>query len=98
MSKSLLSGKKFNSNHQTYIPNAKTFLHGLKSMDSVKKIFLGEITTTKSGKQSAKIIKMNEGMWEVTFRGVISVQKFRVVGGSESELQALLIKCKLIKH
>ena len=82
MSKSLLSGKKFNSNHQTYIPNAKAFLHGLKSLDSVKKIFLGEITTTKSGKQSAKIRKINEGMWEVTFRGVVSVQKFRVVGGS----------------
>lgn len=97
MAKSLLSGSKFNSNHQTYVPNAKPLLVSLKSLDSVKKIFLGEITKAKNGKQSAKITKLNEGVWDITFRSAIYVQRFRIVCSSEEELKELMIKHNLNK-
>jgi hypothetical protein len=97
MAKSLLSGDKFNSNHQTYIPNAKPLLISLKSLDSVKKIFLGKIVKAKNGKQSAKINKLNAGVWDITFRGAIYIQEFRVVCSNEEELKELMTRHNLNK-
>lgn len=86
MSTTLLSGPKFSSSHQTYIPDAVDMLFQLKALDCVKKIFLGEITTTKPGILTAKISQTEkQGVYSIIFRGVNAVQKFTVVLVDTSE-------------
>lgn len=97
MSKTLLSGSKFNSNHQTYLPGATRLLLALKAEPLVKKVFLGEVARTRSGKESAKIAPVNAGVFQITYRSVSAVQKFRIVCPDQQVLIKLLRSHQLMK-
>lgn len=81
----LLSGPKFNRNHQTYVPGAKAFLQRLKDSDDVKKIMLGEISRCNPGARNFKVRSIDGNMVEVSFRDVSAVQiiRFVFVDGSD---------------
>jgi len=88
--KSLLSGKKFNRRHTTFVPGAKDFLHQLKALDCVKKITLGPITPTKTGVISAKIRRIDGHLIEILFRDSTAVQLFILVSSNKYPVKALL--------
>ncbi|WP_063664862.1 hypothetical protein [Aliivibrio fischeri] len=90
MTTTLLSGNKFNSNHQTFLPDAKELLSELKLCSDVKKIMLGEIHMARPSLTRCKIARINDDLFELTWRGTTGLQKIRVVCYSENSLVEII--------
>lgn len=87
MSKTLLSGDKFNSNHQTYLKAAIPLLKALKVNDDVKKIFLGDIKQKSgTGATTVDYRVLDNGVFQVTVKGSGALQLFRVVAKDEQTI------------
>ncbi len=86
MSKSLLSGPKFNQTHQAYIDGAVEILEILKNDDAVKKIMLGVIEPTSPGNRHCKIRSIEGNLVTIAFRDVGAVQVIRVVVAGDTSI------------
>ena len=83
----LLSGKKFNSNHQTYLKQTESLLRNLKDDDRVKKINLGRISKAKGiqGTMKVKGVMLNGNVIKFTCRCKNAVQDFIVICNKSPE-------------
>lgn len=88
--KTLLSGNKFNNNHQSYIKGSEVILKQLKDLDSVKKIFLGRIERMKIGKEFCRITEVNGNFIKIKYRSKNSMQEFSIVCKNINDLQSIV--------
>ena len=90
MSKTLLSGPKFNNTHQTFIPGAKETIQALKDHPNIKKILLGEISPASAGKARCKLRSIEGNLITLMYRSVSSVQVIRAVATDIEAVKALI--------
>ncbi len=95
--KSLLSGPKFNSRHQTFVPGLEKLLADLKENVSVKKIFLGSISPSRSGTPHAKIRSVKGNYIEIMYRGRLGVQFIGVVSTDIDAVEKIVSQYKRSK-
>jgi len=90
---SLLSGPKFNARHQTFLPSSGCLLSELKSLESVKKIFLGEIkSSSPTNETNVKITSIQGNLIKIAYRGRNAIQIFRILTTQNKETENLLEK------
>jgi hypothetical protein len=81
-----LSGDKFSSRHQTFVPGAEGFLRGLKALRSTKKIALGEINSTRPGPRRVKVRSVNGNFIVAVFRDVNATQVFNITAMNANDV------------
>lgn len=78
--KSLISGRKFNGRHTSYLDDAEGLIKSLKQQAAVKTISLGEIKSLRvisRDKRSVKCLEIQGGL-QIMFRGFHGRQIIRV--------------------